>query len=255
MTTLPSESNSSAEASGLLDIPIEGMTCASCVVRVEKALQAVSGVSRASVNLGTAEMLFGRRFTWTHVLFAVSEVADVYPRSPRSVRGPTDKRHATPTLRLPAAVVVCCLAARCRLRLRRCFKGCHMRRRAPKIAGVMMLGWLFAQLAIVAHACMTMTPATPAAGAFSVAVAPAMPTDCVAMAQQAKTDVNVCQSHCVGNEQVDMQARRPVAAFAPEPVLLVSVIDPCAPALVALASPSAERAAPPALLLFSRLLI
>lgn len=32
---------------------IEGMTCASCVARVEKALQAVPGVSRASVNLAT----------------------------------------------------------------------------------------------------------------------------------------------------------------------------------------------------------
>ncbi len=37
----------------MLDIPIEGMTCASCVARVEKALQAVPGVSRASVNLAT----------------------------------------------------------------------------------------------------------------------------------------------------------------------------------------------------------
>jgi hypothetical protein len=119
----------------------------------------------------------------------------------------------------------------------------------------MMLGWLFAQLAIVAHACMAMTPATLAASAFSAAVAPAMPTDCVAMAQQAKTDVNVCQSHCVDNEQFATQARRPVAAFAPEPVLLVSAIDPCALALVALALPLAERAAPSALLLFSHLLI
>jgi Cu+-exporting ATPase len=35
------------------DIPIEGMTCASCVVRVEKAIQAVPGVASASVNLAT----------------------------------------------------------------------------------------------------------------------------------------------------------------------------------------------------------
>nr|MBA3625667.1 heavy metal translocating P-type ATPase [Methylibium sp.] len=33
--------------------PVEGMTCASCVARVEKALAAVSGVSEASVNLAT----------------------------------------------------------------------------------------------------------------------------------------------------------------------------------------------------------
>jgi len=43
----------SAPRAGALGIPIEGMTCASCVARVEKALQDVPGVSRASVNLAT----------------------------------------------------------------------------------------------------------------------------------------------------------------------------------------------------------
>ncbi len=36
-----------------IELDIEGMTCASCVGRVEKALKAVSGVSEASVNLAT----------------------------------------------------------------------------------------------------------------------------------------------------------------------------------------------------------
>lgn len=36
-----------------LSLPIEGMTCASCVARVEKALQKVPGVVKASVNLAT----------------------------------------------------------------------------------------------------------------------------------------------------------------------------------------------------------
>ena len=36
-----------------IDIGIEGMTCASCVRRVEKALSGVPGVVDASVNLGT----------------------------------------------------------------------------------------------------------------------------------------------------------------------------------------------------------
>ena len=36
-----------------LDIPVVGMTCASCVGRVERALAGVSGVARASVNLAT----------------------------------------------------------------------------------------------------------------------------------------------------------------------------------------------------------
>jgi Cu+-exporting ATPase len=36
-----------------LALPIEGMTCASCVQRVEKALARVPGVRRAAVNLAT----------------------------------------------------------------------------------------------------------------------------------------------------------------------------------------------------------
>ena len=34
-------------------LPIEGMTCASCVARVEKALKKVPGVGSAEVNLAT----------------------------------------------------------------------------------------------------------------------------------------------------------------------------------------------------------
>ena len=36
-----------------VDLQIEGMTCASCVARVERALKSVSGVTNASVNLAT----------------------------------------------------------------------------------------------------------------------------------------------------------------------------------------------------------
>src|SRR5688572_15636203 len=36
-----------------LDIPIRGMTCASCVGRVERAIRGVDGVDSASVNLAT----------------------------------------------------------------------------------------------------------------------------------------------------------------------------------------------------------
>jgi P-type Cu+ transporter len=38
-----------------LKLPIEGMTCASCVARVERALAAVPGVGSASVNLATEQ--------------------------------------------------------------------------------------------------------------------------------------------------------------------------------------------------------
>ena len=36
-----------------VDIGIDGMTCASCVARVERALRKVDGVQDASVNLAT----------------------------------------------------------------------------------------------------------------------------------------------------------------------------------------------------------
>lgn len=49
-------------AQGLtLNIPIQGMTCASCVGRVEKAIRSVDGITAASVNLATerASISFG----------------------------------------------------------------------------------------------------------------------------------------------------------------------------------------------------
>ena len=42
-----------AAAPQTLDLKVEGMTCASCVVRVEKALKKVPGVTEATVNLAT----------------------------------------------------------------------------------------------------------------------------------------------------------------------------------------------------------
>ena len=42
-----------SEAQHSLDLGISGMTCASCVGRVERALRKVPGVQEASVNLAT----------------------------------------------------------------------------------------------------------------------------------------------------------------------------------------------------------
>ncbi|WP_157265581.1 heavy metal translocating P-type ATPase [Azohydromonas aeria] len=42
-----------ATAAASRTLPVEGMTCASCVARVERALQRVPGVAQASVNLAT----------------------------------------------------------------------------------------------------------------------------------------------------------------------------------------------------------
>jgi copper chaperone CopZ len=56
-----------------LDISIQGMTCASCVLRVEKALKAVPGVSSATVNLATERA----HINWDT---ALSNLTDVSPK-------------------------------------------------------------------------------------------------------------------------------------------------------------------------------
>ena len=41
-----------------LSLPVEGMTCASCVLRVEKALKKIEGVEDVNVNLATEKVTF-----------------------------------------------------------------------------------------------------------------------------------------------------------------------------------------------------
>ena len=55
-----------------VDLQIEGMTCASCVARVERALKTVSGVTYASVNLATERAHVIGPVSYTHL--------DVYKR-------------------------------------------------------------------------------------------------------------------------------------------------------------------------------
>jgi P-type Cu+ transporter len=52
-TELKDRSLAANAATTTFELPIEGMTCASCVARVEKAIARVPGVMRASVNLAT----------------------------------------------------------------------------------------------------------------------------------------------------------------------------------------------------------
>lgn len=60
-----------------LDIGVGGMTCASCVARVEKALQKVPGVQEASVNLATES---------ARVSFSPDGQSDLAPQLRRAVR-------------------------------------------------------------------------------------------------------------------------------------------------------------------------
>jgi Cu+-exporting ATPase len=73
-----------------VDLAITGMTCASCVSRVEKVLARVPGVSTAAVNLATERA----QVTATHpdlaaLIKAVEKPAMAPPRSNPRLRRPT----------------------------------------------------------------------------------------------------------------------------------------------------------------------
>jgi Cu+-exporting ATPase len=52
VVSLPAPADATAATSRIV-LPVQGMTCASCVAHVEKALQRVAGVARVAVNLAT----------------------------------------------------------------------------------------------------------------------------------------------------------------------------------------------------------
>lgn len=68
-------SSAGSALSALITIAIEGMSCASCVRRVEKAILAVEGVSSASVNLATeqASVEFSQQSNLPAVLTAITK--------------------------------------------------------------------------------------------------------------------------------------------------------------------------------------
>ena len=63
-------------------IPVKGMTCASCVSRVERALKKVPGVSQATVNLASerATVMHDRQASSIDALFKAVEDAGYEPR-------------------------------------------------------------------------------------------------------------------------------------------------------------------------------
>ncbi len=66
-----------------LNLPIAGMTCASCVARVERALAAVPGVASASVNLATekAQLQLGTEVNAQALTAAVERAGYAVPHA------------------------------------------------------------------------------------------------------------------------------------------------------------------------------
>ena len=60
-------------ATGPVELSVEGMTCASCVGRVERALKAVSGVTNAVVNLATERATIHRTASTADLIAAIAD--------------------------------------------------------------------------------------------------------------------------------------------------------------------------------------
>ena len=76
------------------DLPIEGMTCASCVSRVERALLGVPGVQDATVNLVTRKATV----TWDDGRVAVPDLARAVGEAGYELRAPEDAPPTAPSI-------------------------------------------------------------------------------------------------------------------------------------------------------------
>ena len=83
-------------APGVVDLEVEGMTCASCVARVEKALRKVPGVVDASVNLATETATVTSSEPVTDAAIAAIRKAGygAAVRAPRGTEAPASHRDA-----------------------------------------------------------------------------------------------------------------------------------------------------------------
>ncbi len=104
----PSSPDVGAATSHEIDIEIGGMTCASCVARVERALKRVPGVSAAEVNLATerARVQATAGLPVEQLLAAVRDAG--YEARPIQAGAPTpaEDRHGRETLHVVAAAVL-----------------------------------------------------------------------------------------------------------------------------------------------------
>ena len=122
------------------------------------------------------------------------------------------------------------------------------------LAGLMVLGFISAQLISVAHACASQErPSVASTQARGGIVA--MPADCP-MATDASPSADVaCDAHCLPRSQVDQGAEVRVAAMAPPSPLIVRGLQAGIASSVWATPPRASIASPPLSLLFGRFLI
>jgi len=86
----------SNEIERILTLPVEGMTCASCVARVEKALKKVEGVSVANVNFATEKVTVAFDSHKTDLPTLANAVADAgYTLSTQALKKPSSVESAS----------------------------------------------------------------------------------------------------------------------------------------------------------------
>ena len=129
-----------------------------------------------------------------------------------------------------------------------------VRRRRRWVAGLVMLGIVFAQIVTVAHACTLAVPMSQAA-TFGQPADDTMPSDCAEMAKRVAANAKVCESHCAYGLQIDVQPDAPVAAIAPQPPLTVRIVSSIVQPSLDTTALHARSTAPPVSLLFNRFLI
>lgn len=130
-----------------------------------------------------------------------------------------------------------------------------VRRQRRWVAGLVMLGVMFAQIVTVAHACTLAVPVSQAV-TFDQPADDAMASDCTAMVKRVAANAKVCDSHCAYGQQIDVQPDAPVAAIAPQPALTIDVVSVVVQSsLDPIFFLQARSTAPPISLLFSRFLI
>jgi Cu+-exporting ATPase len=95
-----------AVAASHTDLVIEGMTCASCVARIERALRAVPGVREAVVNLATARAHVVHLRTDAAPLIAAVEQAGYEARLIADGASPAPARSADPGWRVVLAALL-----------------------------------------------------------------------------------------------------------------------------------------------------
>jgi hypothetical protein len=118
----------------------------------------------------------------------------------------------------------------------------------------MILGFTFAQVISLAHACARGSELSLAA-AQARARSVAMPADCPTAADAALSGGVACDAHLLPREQVDKGIEVRIAPMAPPSPLVVRVMQPSIPSSVRATPPLTRIASPPLSLLFGRFLI